>query len=298
MITYNMSVLMGENNSGSSPKIKCNDTGVCLRIFPVIRTPLSKYRDKLEPYTIPAGCTAVLKVAKTDKTYALTDGQIEGNSVLFALPAQACTALGNALAEVNIFGEDGRRVTTGTFVLEVVKEAVSDHAPDSKVYVDILSNYIKDVNTAKEAAEASAKRAEAAAEKAEGAEAVQVQAPIIGEDGHWWLWASDLGQYVDSGVSAYGVPGPQGEPGEAGPKGEKGDTGEPGPQGPAGEKGEPGEQGPKGDTGETGATGPQGEPGPKGDKGDTPKKGVDYWTEADKAEIKGYVDEAILGGAW
>ena len=30
----------------------------------------------------------------------------------------------------------------------------------------------------------------------------------------------------------------------------------------------------------------------------TPVKGVDYWTDADKAEIKSYVDEAILGGAW
>ena len=29
-----------------------------------------------------------------------------------------------------------------------------------------------------------------------------------------------------------------------------------------------------------------------------PEKGVDYWTEADKAEIKGYVRDAILGGAW
>ncbi len=32
--------------------------------------------------------------------------------------------------------------------------------------------------------------------------------------------------------------------------------------------------------------------------GNTPVKGIDYWTDADKAEIKGYVDEAILGGAW
>ena len=30
----------------------------------------------------------------------------------------------------------------------------------------------------------------------------------------------------------------------------------------------------------------------------TPQKGVDYWTEEDKAEIKAYVDEAIWGGAW
>lgn len=30
----------------------------------------------------------------------------------------------------------------------------------------------------------------------------------------------------------------------------------------------------------------------------TPKKGVDYWTEEDIATIKGYVDDAILNGAW
>lgn len=281
MLIYNVSVLMGENNTGSSPKIKCNDTGVCLRIFPIIRTPLSKYRDKLEPYNIPPGCTAVLKVAKTDKTFALADGQIEGSSMLFKLPPQACTVLGNAQAEVNIFGADGRRVTTGTFVLEVVKEAVSDHDPDSKVYVDILSDYIKNVNEAKDAAEA-------AAEKAEDA---QTHGPIIGEDGNWWLWASDLGQYVYTGVSAYGPPGPKGE---TGAKGEKGDTGEPGPQGPKGETGATGatgpqgEQGPKGDTGEQGPQGIQGPQGPQGDPGESY-----VLTDADKTEIKSDVSAEI-----
>lgn len=38
--------------------------------------------------------------------------------------------------------------------------------------------------------------------------------------------------------------------------------------------------------------------GEKGDKGDTPIKGTDYWTAEDIAEIKGYVDDAILGGEW
>ena len=47
-----------------------------------------------------------------------------------------------------------------------------------------------------------------------------------------------------------------------------------------------GEKGDKGDTGETGAD------------GYTPVRGTDYWTEADKAEIKSYVDQAILGGDW
>jgi hypothetical protein len=32
--------------------------------------------------------------------------------------------------------------------------------------------------------------------------------------------------------------------------------------------------------------------------GYTPQREVDYWTDNDKAEIKSYVDEAILGGAW
>lgn len=38
--------------------------------------------------------------------------------------------------------------------------------------------------------------------------------------------------------------------------------------------------------------------GATGAAGTTPVKGTDYWTDADKAEIKAYVDEAILGGAW
>ena len=32
--------------------------------------------------------------------------------------------------------------------------------------------------------------------------------------------------------------------------------------------------------------------------GEAPERGVDYWTEDDKDEIKAYVDETILGGEW
>lgn len=51
-------------------------------------------------------------------------------------------------------------------------------------------------------------------------------------------------------------------------------------------------------TGPAGPQGPQGETGDPGADGRTPVRGIDYWTEADKNEIKAYVDEAILGGAW
>ena len=38
--------------------------------------------------------------------------------------------------------------------------------------------------------------------------------------------------------------------------------------------------------------------GPQGPAGYTPVRGVDYWTAADIAEIKSYVDDAILNGVW
>lgn len=103
--------------------------------------------------------------------------------------------------------------------------------------------------------------------------------PFIGENGNWWIGETD------TGVPATGAQG------EAGPKGEKGDTG---PQGPKGDKGNPGEQGPAGKDGAIGATGPKGEKGdtgPQGPEGNTgaaghtPEKGVDYFTDADKAEM-------------
>lgn len=47
-----------------------------------------------------------------------------------------------------------------------------------------------------------------------------------------------------------------------------------------------------------GKDGINGKDGSNGKDGYTPQREVDYWTDADKAEIKSYVDEAILGGEW
>lgn len=81
-------------------------------------------------------------------------------------------------------------------------------------------------------------------------------------------------------------------------KGDPGKDGAPGPAGPAGADGQPGAQGPQGEKGDPGEKGADGKDGQNGQPGTTPVRGVDYWTEADKAEIKSYVDTAILGGAW
>lgn len=81
-------------------------------------------------------------------------------------------------------------------------------------------------------------------------------------------------------------------------KGEKGDKGDTGPVGPKGEKGEQGEQGIQGEQGtrgEPGETGPQGIPGADGKDGHTPEKGVDYFTEDEKAQmVQDVVDRIVL----
>ena len=67
--------------------------------------------------------------------------------------------------------------------------------------------------------------------------------PYVGADGYWYVWDTDVAEYVKSETKARG---------EIGPQGPKGDTGETGPQGPAGADGA------KGDTGATGPAGADG----------------------------------------
>lgn len=67
------------------------------------------------------------------------------------------------------------------------------------------------------------------------------------------------------------------------PKGEKGDPGE---QGETGEKGDPGEQGKKGEKGDPGERGETGDTGADGKDGYTPRKGVDYFTDAERTAME------------
>lgn len=81
-------------------------------------------------------------------------------------------------------------------------------------------------------------------------------------------------EFVNSAIEAIELtPGPQGPQGEKGDKGEDGQPGKDGAQGPQGLPGEPG------------ATGPQGAQGDKGEDGYTPVKGVDYFTDVEKAAL-------------
>ena len=49
--------------------------------------------------------------------------------------------------------------------------------------------------------------------------------PYVGADGYWYVWDTDVAEYVKSETKARGEIGPQGPKGEQGPRGPKGDTG-------------------------------------------------------------------------
>ena len=107
--------------------------------------------------------------------------------------------------------------------------------------------------------------------------------PHIGSNGNWYLGDQDTGKH------SQGKQGPQGEPGKDG------------------QQGVPGASGKDGDTPYIGSNGhwyvgsrDTGKPsqGRAGADGKTPIRGTDYWTDADKAEIKKWVDDAILNGKW
>lgn len=105
---------------------------------------------------------------------------------------------------------------------------------------------------------------------------------------------------TDTGIH-YEFTLPQGE------KGIPGEKGEPGKDGLNGKDGKDGVDGKNGVDGKDGYTpqknidyfdGKDGQDGKNGEDGYSPIRGTDYWTPEDIAEIKSYVDEAILGGAW
>ena len=110
------------------------------------------------------------------------------------------------------------------------------------------------------------------------------EAPYIGENGHWYVGGND------TGTSANGLPGPQGEKGDTGPQGLQGE------QGPKGDTGAAGTQGPKGDTGDAGPQGPEGPQGPQGLQGPAGANGVGL--PAVTAADAGKVATVSSSGAW
>lgn len=266
MITYDVNLCIGTDDPNKQLAVKCHDSGVNLRVHLQV-CHHGKWKDTTTPYTIPAGAVPVLRITKPDKKYCITDGIIDSNSALFEMKPQAFTVVGTCQAEVSLFDPDGKRITSGTFHMDVPAECICDCDLDSENYIDVMSNQILAAidaagraesaasnagNSANEAA-GSAKRAEDAAAKAADASLKAVEKGLTeakasgifdGEDGKDGVDGKD-GYTPIKGVDYF-----DGKPGIQGIQGEQGIQGVQGEQGIQGEKGD------KGDTGESGVTAP------------------------------------------
>ena len=160
--------------------------------------------------------------------------------------------------------------------------------------------------SAAEAAESCAD-AEAAAGRAEAA---AVHPPKLSAENRWLVWDQQTEVYQDTGVSGVGPKGDQGDQGPQGIQGQRGPQGEKGDQGNGVEL-----LGSYGSYEDLVAAHPSAQPGTacvvagelwvftdgvwvnagvlQGVKGDTPVKGVDYWTEADLAQMVQQTMEAL-----
>ena len=93
---------------------------------------------------------------------------------------------------------------------------------------------------------------------ADGAKGADGITPHIGDNGNWYLGATDTGK------PSRGEKGDKGDKGDTGAKGDPGEKGDTGAQGAKGDKGGTGPQGPKGDPGAAGTPGKDGAPGADG----------------------------------
>lgn len=194
MVRYEFSLCIGQANTDSGITVKCHDDGISFLIKLMVCRQVSKWRTKEEAFTIPEGSKAILKIKKPDNTKCLIGGTVKAAGVLFKSPPEAFTVAGVSEAEVSIYGADGRRATTATFNIDVPEECVCNCDVESEPYIDIIGEQIKEAQKAEAEAKAAAKAAMQA----------QVNAPKIGDNGNWFVWDADAGQYTDTGMRSDG----------------------------------------------------------------------------------------------
>lgn len=150
------------------------------------------------PFTPDEGALALVRFHKPDQTYGFYDVDEDGNTAVtwsgnvatICLAEQALTCAGTVLCQIQFYTQDGQRLTTFTWKIEVQECAISDEQFLSTDYYSVLTAQIS------------------------AAMSITYRPPYINTTtGNWMVWSVATNQYVDSGYSARGS---QGEPGAAG----------------------------------------------------------------------------------
>ena len=124
------------------------------------------FLDHGQPYTIPAGTNARIRVTKPDRTYIFNDCTISGNVVTAPLTAQTLAVAGEAAVDIALYQGEDELLSCSVFRLMITPRAGSDSAAESSDEFGALDKLLQEAETsipaATEAAEAANEAANAA----------------------------------------------------------------------------------------------------------------------------------------
>lgn len=285
--------------------------GVALKgLIDSVSTSLSNYQPKGN-YALKSELPTKVSQLSNDSGYLTEHQDISGKLDSSALPTAINTALTQAKASGEFDGANGKDGTSVT--VKSVSESASDGGTNTITFSDGKTINIKNGSkgskgdTGASGQSIHVKKVSVTPDDGYECDSVSLKIGdlvINSTDGKVYQVNAVHGQYSDlsyTGLCIMGQQGIQGLPGSNGTSATHSWNGttltitSASGTSSANLKGDKGDTGSKGDKGDTGSKGDKGD---KGDAGKTPVRGTDYWTASDIAQIKSYVDEAILGGVW
>lgn len=201
-------------------------------VFPVVN--VSQYDDKrqfyldvyegAETYSL-TGKTVEIRGTKPDMhgfAYGIADGviSVSGNRVTVYTTQQMTACGGQVMAELRI-SSGSTMLGTLNFIIACEPTALADDTITSDTEIPIIERYLENIigqiDGYVDDAEAWAKGTREGAPVpstdpayhnnaeyyAQQAADIAVYPPYIGNNNHWWIYSTDQGGYIDSGVDAY-----------------------------------------------------------------------------------------------
>lgn len=267
-----------ETNTMVSIRAKRGDTG---------RKLLIHLSDGSIPYHISDDCYATFIAKKPDGTKINNACTIENNVIEYEFTDQTCTAVGTMKAEIRLYGADDKMITSACFLVNVYDTVFRDgDEVDSESEMNTLDDLILRANaflneTGKllrwqgnwnSETEYEANDLVLHEEVLYVAEEAIAAGTVPGSEGAAWVPIAGMG--TGSGGEVVGIASVKQTTTTSASGGVNVVT-------------------------VTLTDGTKSEIKIRnGQNGYTPVRGTDYWTDADIAEIKSYVDDAILGGKW
>lgn len=251
------------------------------------RTLMIHLTDGGVPYHVAEQCFATFTAIKSDGTKINNPCTIENCTIIYPFTEQTCASVGRLIAEVKLYGADGKILTSASFLM-IVYDTVFVEGDEvlSESELETLDQLILETKSLKNDLE---KQQEDGAFDGKSAYQVAVDNGFEGTELEW----------LDSLVGPQGGPGTPGKSAydEAlergfegteeewlnslrGADGKDGLDGAPGKDGAAGQQGPQGIQGAQGPQGPAGKEGPQGPAGPQGGPGAPGKSAYEYAQEA------------------